>query len=123
MRLLPREADKLALHNAGFLAQKRLARGLRLNYTEAVALIAAQVSQDAAAPSTSAGLLVKTGYSVCVSLRMPARPQSQRGTDPADQCGRSVSVWIRHSAPSLERNNGAFLPSCCVHSGSGTDFS
>jgi len=43
MRLLPREADKLALHNAGFLAQKRLARGLRLNYTEAVALIAAQI--------------------------------------------------------------------------------
>ena len=41
MRLLPREADKLALHSAGFLAQKRLARGLRLNYTEAVALITA----------------------------------------------------------------------------------
>ncbi|KAL6875740.1 hypothetical protein ACP4OV_013253 [Aristida adscensionis] len=43
MRLAPREAEKLALHNAGFLAQKRLARGLRLNYTEAVALIAAQI--------------------------------------------------------------------------------
>jgi len=43
MRLAPREAEKLALHNAGFLAQKRLARGLRLNYTEAVALIATQI--------------------------------------------------------------------------------
>nr|CAB3470641.1 unnamed protein product [Digitaria exilis] len=43
MRLVPRELEKLALHNAGFLAQKRLARGLRLNYTEAVALIAAQI--------------------------------------------------------------------------------
>ncbi|XP_062197141.1 urease isoform X2 [Phragmites australis] len=43
MRLAPREAEKLALHNAGFLAQKRLARGLRLNYTEAVALIAVQM--------------------------------------------------------------------------------
>ncbi|KAL5204671.1 hypothetical protein ABZP36_009542 [Zizania latifolia] len=43
MKLAPREAEKLALHNAGFLAQKRLARGLRLNYTEAVALIAAQI--------------------------------------------------------------------------------
>jgi len=31
------------LHNAGFLAQKRLARGLRLNHPEAVALIAAQL--------------------------------------------------------------------------------
>lgn len=44
MKLAPREIEKLMLHNAGFLAQKRLARGLRLNYTEAVALIAAQVS-------------------------------------------------------------------------------
>ena len=43
MKLVPREVEKLALHNAGFLAQKRLARGLRLNYTEAVALIATQV--------------------------------------------------------------------------------
>ncbi|KAI9125510.1 hypothetical protein K1719_002928 [Acacia pycnantha] len=43
MKLLPREVDKLTLHNAGFLAQKRLARGLRLNYAEAVALIATQI--------------------------------------------------------------------------------
>ena len=43
MHLTPRELDKLALHEAGFLAQKRLARGLRLNYPEAVALIAAQL--------------------------------------------------------------------------------
>lgn len=43
MKLVPREVEKLALHNAGLLAQKRLARGLRLNYTEAVALIATQV--------------------------------------------------------------------------------
>lgn len=43
MKLVPREAEKLALHQAGFLAQKRLARGIRLNYTEAVALIATQM--------------------------------------------------------------------------------
>ncbi|KAK8933839.1 hypothetical protein KSP39_PZI015847 [Platanthera zijinensis] len=43
MKLVPREVEKLALHSAGFLAQKRLARGLRLNYTEAVALIATQI--------------------------------------------------------------------------------
>jgi len=40
MHLAPRELDKLVLHGAGTLAQKRLARGLRLNYPEAVALIA-----------------------------------------------------------------------------------
>ena len=43
MHLTPREIDKLMLHQAGALAQKRLARGLRLNYVEAVALIAAQL--------------------------------------------------------------------------------
>jgi len=40
MHLSPRELDKLTLHQAGFLAQKRLARGLRLNHPETVALIA-----------------------------------------------------------------------------------
>lgn len=43
MHLTPRELDKLILHNAGFLAQKRLARGLRLNHPESVALIATQL--------------------------------------------------------------------------------
>ncbi|KAK2636727.1 hypothetical protein Ddye_031519 [Dipteronia dyeriana] len=43
MKLVPREVEKLELHNAGYLAQKRLARGLPLNYTEAVALIATQI--------------------------------------------------------------------------------
>ena len=43
MHLTPREIDKLILHQAGFLAQKRLARGVRLNYVEAVALIATQL--------------------------------------------------------------------------------
>jgi urease subunit gamma/beta len=43
MHLSPRDLDKLLLHNAGFLAQKRLARGVRLNYPESVALIATQI--------------------------------------------------------------------------------
>jgi urease subunit gamma/beta len=43
MHLSPRELDKLILHQAGFLAQKRLARGLRLNHPEAVALVATQL--------------------------------------------------------------------------------
>ncbi len=40
MHLTPRELDKLTLHQAGFLAQKRLARGVRLNAPEASALVA-----------------------------------------------------------------------------------
>jgi urease subunit gamma/beta len=43
MHLTPRDLDKLVLHGAGSLAQKRLARGLRLNYPESVALIATQL--------------------------------------------------------------------------------
>jgi len=43
MHLSPRELDKLMLHQAGVVAQKRLARGVRLNYPEAVALIATQL--------------------------------------------------------------------------------
>ncbi|RDX94687.1 hypothetical protein CR513_22907, partial [Mucuna pruriens] len=45
MKLSPREIEKLDLHNAGYLAQKRLARGLRLNYVETVALIATQIME------------------------------------------------------------------------------
>lgn len=43
MHLSPRDLDKLILHGAGVLAQKRLARGLRLNYPETVALLATQL--------------------------------------------------------------------------------
>jgi urease gamma subunit/urease beta subunit len=43
MHLTPREIEKLMLHNCGFLAQKRLARGLRLNYPECMALISSQL--------------------------------------------------------------------------------
>jgi len=43
MHLTPQELDKLTLHQAGVLAQKRLARGVRLNAPEAVALIATQI--------------------------------------------------------------------------------
>jgi urease subunit gamma/beta len=41
--LSPQEIDKLTLHQVGFLAQKRLARGVRLNHPEAVGLIATQL--------------------------------------------------------------------------------
>lgn len=40
MHLVPREIDKLLISQVGFLAQRRLARGIRLNQTEATALIA-----------------------------------------------------------------------------------
>ena len=45
MHLTPHELDKLTLHQAGYVAQKRLARGLRLNYPEAMALISTQIME------------------------------------------------------------------------------
>ncbi|OTA68805.1 urease [Hypoxylon sp. EC38] len=40
MHLIPKELDKLVISQLGYLAQKRLARGVKLNHTEATALIA-----------------------------------------------------------------------------------
>ncbi len=59
MRLSPKDIEKLALHGAGFLAQKRLWRGLRLNYPEAVALIATQLLEFIRDGETVAGLMDK----------------------------------------------------------------
>lgn len=47
MRLNPKEQEKLMLHMAGELAAKRKARGLKLNYVEAVAFISAELLEGA----------------------------------------------------------------------------
>ncbi len=43
MRLNPKEQEKLMLHMAGLLAKERRARGLKLNYVEAVAYISSEL--------------------------------------------------------------------------------
>jgi len=47
MELTPREKDKLLLFTAGLVAERRLARGLKLNYPEAVAFISAAILEGA----------------------------------------------------------------------------
>jgi urease subunit gamma len=47
MELTPREKDKLLLFTAGLLAERRRARGLKLNYPEAVALISCAIMEGA----------------------------------------------------------------------------
>lgn len=47
MELTPREKDKLLLFTAALLAERRLARGLKLNYPEAVAYISAAILEGA----------------------------------------------------------------------------
>jgi urease subunit gamma len=47
MELTPREKDKLLLFTAGLLAERRRAKGLKLNYPEAVAYISAAILEGA----------------------------------------------------------------------------
>ena len=47
MELTPREKDKLLIFTAGLLAERRKARGLKLNYPEAVAYISAAILEAA----------------------------------------------------------------------------
>ena len=57
MELTPREKDKLLLFAAALLAERRLARGLKLNYPEAIALISAAVMEGARDGKTVAQLM------------------------------------------------------------------
>src|SRR6187549_707524 len=57
MELLPREKDKLLIFTAGLLAERRKARGLKLNYPEAVAYISAAVLEGARDGKTVAELM------------------------------------------------------------------
>jgi urease subunit gamma len=47
MELTPREKDKLLLFTAALVAERRKARGLKLNYPEAMALISAEIMEGA----------------------------------------------------------------------------
>lgn len=57
MELTPREKDKLLLFTAALLAERRRARGLKLNYPEAVALITAAILEGARDGKTVADLM------------------------------------------------------------------
>ncbi|NUO85269.1 MAG: urease subunit gamma [Cupriavidus sp.] len=57
MELTPREKDKLLIFTAALLAERRKARGLKLNYPEAVALITAAIMEGARDGRTVAELM------------------------------------------------------------------
>ncbi len=57
MELTPREKDKLLLFTAALLAERRLARGLKLNYPESVAMISAAIMEGARDGRTVAELM------------------------------------------------------------------
>ncbi len=57
MELTPREKDKLLIFTAGLVAERRKARGLKLNYPEAIAYISAAIMEGARDGRTVAELM------------------------------------------------------------------
>jgi urease subunit gamma len=57
MELTPREKDKLLLFTAALVAERRMARGLKLNYPEAVAYLSAAIMEGARDGRTVAELM------------------------------------------------------------------
>ncbi|MFM9836012.1 MAG: urease subunit gamma [Methylophilaceae bacterium] len=57
MELTPREKDKLLIFTAALLAERRKARGLKLNYPEAIAYISAAIMEGARDGKTVAELM------------------------------------------------------------------
>jgi urease subunit gamma len=66
MELSPREKDKLLLFTAALLAERRKARGLKLNYPEAIAYISAAILEGAREGKTVAELM---GYGTTLLSR------------------------------------------------------
>lgn len=57
MQLSPREKDKLLIFTAALLAERRLAKGIKLNYPESIALISAEIMEGAREGKTVAELM------------------------------------------------------------------
>ncbi len=57
MELSPRDKDKLLIFTAALLAERRKAKGLKLNYPEAIALISAEIMEGAREGKTVAELM------------------------------------------------------------------
>ena len=57
MELTPREKDKLLIFTAGLVAERRKARGLKLNYPESIAFISAAIMEGARDGRTVAELM------------------------------------------------------------------
>ncbi len=57
MELSPREKDKLLIFTAALLAERRRARGVKLNYPECIALISAEIMEGARDGKTVAELM------------------------------------------------------------------
>jgi urease subunit gamma/beta len=116
MHLSPRDLDKLLLHGAGFLAQKRLARGLRLNYPEAVALLATQLLELIRDGSTVARLMDAGRHILGRRQVMPGVPEMLLELQVEGTFPDGTKLVIVHDPIALEDGDlnlalhGSFLP-------------
>ena len=62
MHLTPREQEKLMIFTASELAKKRRARGLKLNYPEAMAILSAEILEAARDGKSVADIMVLGGF-------------------------------------------------------------
>lgn len=117
MKLTPREVEKLMLHDAGYLAQKRLARGLRLNYTEAVALIATQILEFVRDGDKTVAELMDIGKQLLGRKQvLPAVPHLLHSVQVEGTFPDGTKLITIHDAIASENGNlelaldGSFLP-------------
>lgn len=116
MHLAPRDLDKLVLHQAGFLAQKRLARGLRLNYPEAVALLATQLLEWARDGKTVAELMDLGRRVLGRSELLPGVPELVHEVQVEGTFPDGTKLVTVHDPFALDRGDlalalwGSFLP-------------
>lgn len=75
MELTPREKDKLLLFTAALVAERRLARGVKLNYPESVALISAFIMEGARDGQTVAELMEAGRHVLTRSQVMEGLPE------------------------------------------------
>ena len=75
MELTPREKDKLLLFTAALVAERRLARGLKLNYPESVALISAFIMEGARDGRSVAALMEEGRHVLSRSQVMEGVPE------------------------------------------------
>ncbi|KAF5939878.1 hypothetical protein HYC85_021045 [Camellia sinensis] len=115
--LSPREVEKLMLHDAGYLAQKRLARGLRLNYTEAVALIATQILEFVRDGDKTVAELMDIGKQLLGRKQvLPAVPHLLHSVQVEGTFPDGTKLITIHDAIASENGNlelaldGSFLP-------------
>jgi urease subunit gamma len=75
MQLTPREIDKLMIYTASEVARKRQARGLKLNYPEAVAIVSAEILEAARDGKSVSDIMVLGGDILKRGDVMPGVPE------------------------------------------------